>query len=111
MSAAYPAHHEATIVLRDGSTLDVRPIRQDDEANLARFFTDLFQNDASVLSVFDSDSTILNEAMAKRLFMMAPLKYRAVDVRDVARVLVDAAKRDAPGVAVIESAQIPRIAK
>lgn len=51
------------------------------------------------------------EAIAKRLFMMAPLKYRAVDVQDVARVLVDAAQRDAPGVAVIESAQIPRIAK
>jgi len=28
-------------VLRDGSTLAVRPIRPDDEADLARFFTDL----------------------------------------------------------------------
>jgi uncharacterized protein YbjT (DUF2867 family) len=51
------------------------------------------------------------EAIAKRLFMVAPLKYRAVDARDVARVLVEAAKRDAPGVAVIESAQIPRVVK
>lgn len=41
MSAAYPAHREATVVLRDGSTLTVRPIRQEDEADLARFFTDL----------------------------------------------------------------------
>jgi acetyl coenzyme A synthetase (ADP forming)-like protein len=41
VSAAYPAHREATVVLRDGSTLTVRLIRQDDEADLARFFTDL----------------------------------------------------------------------
>jgi uncharacterized protein YbjT (DUF2867 family) len=53
----------------------------------------------------------LGEAIAKRLFMVAPLKYRAVDVRDVAAVLIEAAKRDAPGVAVIESAQIPRAAR
>jgi acetyl coenzyme A synthetase (ADP forming)-like protein len=37
----YPAHREATIVLRDGSTLSVRPIRPEDEGELARFFTDL----------------------------------------------------------------------
>jgi uncharacterized protein YbjT (DUF2867 family) len=53
----------------------------------------------------------LGEAIAKRLFMVAPLKYRAVDVRDVAAVLIEAAKHDAPGVAVIESAQIPRAAR
>jgi acetyl coenzyme A synthetase (ADP forming)-like protein len=41
MSATYPAHREATVVLRDGSTLAVRPIRSADEADLARFFTDL----------------------------------------------------------------------
>ena len=41
MTATYPAHREATIVLRDGSTLAVRPIRADDEADLARFFTEL----------------------------------------------------------------------
>ena len=50
----------------------------------------------------------LGEAIAKSLFMIAPLRYRAVDGRDVARCLVNAATRDAPGVAVIESAQIPR---
>jgi acetyl coenzyme A synthetase (ADP forming)-like protein len=41
LTAQYPAHREATIVLRDGSTLAVRPIRAADEADLARFFTDL----------------------------------------------------------------------
>ena len=30
-----------------------------------RFFTDLFQNDGSVLSVLDGDHTFLNEALAK----------------------------------------------
>jgi hypothetical protein len=30
-----------------------------------RYFTDLFQNDGSVLSVFDGDHTFLNEALAK----------------------------------------------
>ena len=41
MASSYPAHREATVVLRDGSTLAVRPIRAEDEADLARFFTDL----------------------------------------------------------------------
>ena len=37
----YPAHREATVVLRDGSTLAVRPIRPDDEPALSRFFAAL----------------------------------------------------------------------
>ena len=37
----YPAHREATVVLRDGSTVTVRPIQLEDEADLARFFTSL----------------------------------------------------------------------
>jgi acetate---CoA ligase (ADP-forming) len=41
VTAVYPAHREATIVLRDGSTLSVRPIRPDDEEQLARFFASL----------------------------------------------------------------------
>jgi len=41
MTATYPVHREATVVLRDGSTVTVRPIRLDDEAELARFFTEL----------------------------------------------------------------------
>jgi acetyl coenzyme A synthetase (ADP forming)-like protein len=41
VTVAYPAHREATIVLRDGSTLTVRPIRPDDERELTRFFNDL----------------------------------------------------------------------
>jgi len=41
LTIAYPANREATIVLRDGSTLFVRPIRRQDEADLARFFSAL----------------------------------------------------------------------
>jgi acetyl coenzyme A synthetase (ADP forming)-like protein len=41
VSATYPAHREATVVLRDGSTVAVRPIRAEDEAELARFLSAL----------------------------------------------------------------------
>jgi acetyl coenzyme A synthetase (ADP forming)-like protein len=41
MTAAYPAHRESTIVLRDGSTVAVRPIKPEDEAGLALFFSTL----------------------------------------------------------------------
>jgi len=41
VTVAYPAHREGTVVLRDGSTLTVRPIRREDEAELARFFNNL----------------------------------------------------------------------
>ena len=41
MTTAYPAHRESTIVLRDGSTVAVRPIRPEDEAALALFFSTL----------------------------------------------------------------------
>ena len=41
MTMAYPTHREATIVLRDGSTLSVRPIRPADEPELSRFYAGL----------------------------------------------------------------------
>jgi acetate---CoA ligase (ADP-forming) len=41
VTAAYPAHREATVVLRDGSTLTIRPVRVEDATELGRFFTDL----------------------------------------------------------------------
>src|SRR6516225_7674696 len=41
MTTVYPTHRQATVVLRDGSTLTVRPIRPDDEQALARFFAAL----------------------------------------------------------------------
>ncbi|HEX8754641.1 MAG TPA: GNAT family N-acetyltransferase, partial [Solirubrobacterales bacterium] len=42
MSAdAYPAHREADVVLRDGSTVRLRPVRREDEGALMRFFASL----------------------------------------------------------------------
>jgi len=41
VTVIYPAHREATIVLRDGSTLTIRPVRVADAADLARFYSDL----------------------------------------------------------------------
>ncbi|HET7421689.1 MAG TPA: GNAT family N-acetyltransferase [Candidatus Dormibacteraeota bacterium] len=41
MTMVYPSHREATVVLRDGSTLTVRPVRAGDESALARFFSEL----------------------------------------------------------------------
>src|SRR6202521_5581084 len=41
MSAEYPTHRAVTAVLRDGSTVAVRPIRAEDEAELSRFFSSL----------------------------------------------------------------------
>ena len=41
MTAVYPAARAATVTLRDGSTVGVRPVKPDDEADLARFFAAL----------------------------------------------------------------------
>ncbi len=47
MSDAYPAHREADVVLHDGSTVHLRPVRRDDEAALREFFDGLsFQSRA-----------------------------------------------------------------
>jgi len=41
VASTYPAEREATVVLRDGSTVAVRPVRPADQAALARFFSSL----------------------------------------------------------------------
>jgi acetyl coenzyme A synthetase (ADP forming)-like protein len=41
VKAVYPADREATVVLRDGSTLTIRPVRPDDAVELGHFFADL----------------------------------------------------------------------
>lgn len=38
VSSGYPAHREADVVLRDGSTVRLRPVRPEDEGALAEFF-------------------------------------------------------------------------
>jgi len=48
------------------------------------------------------------EALMKRLAWVAPRRYAPVHAGDVAGALVAAAREDAPGLRVIESADIPR---
>jgi uncharacterized protein YbjT (DUF2867 family) len=53
----------------------------------------------------------LGEEVAKRFAWVVPGKYRPVDARDVARVLVLSAKRDDPGMHIIESDDIRQMAE
>jgi uncharacterized protein YbjT (DUF2867 family) len=46
------------------------------------------------------------EELAKRFGYLLPLRYRPVQARDVAAVLVRAARKDAPGMSIIESDEI-----
>jgi acetate---CoA ligase (ADP-forming) len=64
VSTTYPAHREATIVLRDGSTLAVRPVRPEDESDLARFFMDLSM-ESRVFRFFGAISNA--DALAKKM--------------------------------------------
>ena len=41
MSSGYPAHREADVVLHDGSTVHLRPLREEDAAGLREFFAGL----------------------------------------------------------------------
>ncbi|MFN2564364.1 MAG: NAD(P)H-binding protein [Gemmatimonadaceae bacterium] len=52
----------------------------------------------------------LGEVVAKRFAFLAPAKYKPVDAHAVATVLVRAAKEDAPGRRIIESAEIRSLA-
>jgi acyl-CoA synthetase (NDP forming)/RimJ/RimL family protein N-acetyltransferase len=72
---AYPAHWEADVVLRDGGTAHLRPIRPDDAERLKRFYSRL------------SDETIYF-----RFFSL----YRELSARDIERfTVVDHADRAA----------------
>ena len=48
----------------------------------------------------------LGEEIAKRVGWMTPRAYRPIEARDVARALVESARRDEPGVHVFESADM-----
>jgi acetyl coenzyme A synthetase (ADP forming)-like protein len=66
VTATYPTHREATVVLRDGSTLTVRPVRADDAAELGRFFSTLslesrvFRFFAAIVNADSSISRMVN---------------------------------------------------
>jgi acetyl coenzyme A synthetase (ADP forming)-like protein len=61
----YPASREADVVLRDGSTVHVRPIRPDDEERLLAFFRGL-SRDSRALRFFSATSDYFLAAEAKR---------------------------------------------
>src|SRR3712207_7346601 len=53
MTAIYPTHREADVVLRDGSTVRVRPVRPDDAPRLLTLYRAL-SPEAVVLRFFSS---------------------------------------------------------
>ena len=61
MSASYPAHREADIALRDGSTVHVRPIRPDDEPRLLDLLTSL-SPDTRTLRFFSAGVNLAERA-------------------------------------------------
>jgi len=57
------------------------------------------------------DQPRVGEEIGRRVGFLAPGKYRPVQARDVAFALVDAARADQPGLRIIESDEIRRIAR
>lgn len=55
----------------------------------------------------DRDEFRLGEEIASRLRFLFPSRYKPVHAADVARVLVEAARKDPPGRHIIESSEIP----
>src|SRR5690625_5180649 len=80
LNGTYPAHWEADVVLRDGSTMHIRPIRAEDAEALQRFH--LGQSERSTYMRFFGPMERISEEMLQR--------FTQVDHRDrVALVLVD----------------------
>ncbi len=60
-TTAYPAHREADVVLRDGSTAHVRPVRPDDEPRLLAFLQGLSE-ESRTLRFFSPAINLADEA-------------------------------------------------
>ena len=69
MATTYPSHREADVVLRDGSTLSVRPVRSADEQGLRRFFEGLSEESRMFrfFSAAASTSDAVLEGAGRRL--------------------------------------------
>ncbi|HWP28309.1 MAG TPA: hypothetical protein VNM50_02105, partial [Chloroflexota bacterium] len=61
MTIVYPAHLEADVVLRDGSTVHVRPVRPEDESALLQLFQGLSE-EARTLRFFSATTNLAAEA-------------------------------------------------
>jgi len=100
VTGVYPAHREATIVLRDGSTLSVRPIRPEDEEQLARFFASLslesrvFRFFAAVANAGASIKRMIDVDYASRYGLVALAGAQHEIVGHAMYVLMDARKAE-----------------
>jgi len=63
--AAYPAHLATDVILRDGSTVRVRPVRPDDELRLLAFLR-MLSEQSRVLRFFSPTSDTALGQMARR---------------------------------------------
>ena len=57
MIESYPAHREADVVLRDGSTVHVRPVRPDDEPRLLALLRGLSEEARLIVREFTRAKT------------------------------------------------------
>ncbi len=71
VTTAFPAQRQATVVLRDGATISVRPIRASDEPGLAQFYSGL-SLESRVLRFFAAVANA--DSQARR---MADVDYRS----------------------------------
>lgn len=85
MSSGYPAHREADVVLRDGSTVHLRPVRPEDEGTLRDFFAVL---DAQSLAFrFFSGAIDVERAAAALAAVDYAERYGLLAVRGGGRVV------------------------
>lgn len=85
MSSGYPAHREADVVLRDGSTVHLRPVRPEDEGTLREFFAGL---DAQSLAFrFFSGAVDVERAAASLAAVDYAERYGLLAVRGEGRVV------------------------
>src|SRR6266511_2027601 len=83
---AYPAEREADVAIRDGSTVHIRPVTEDDEDALHRFFESL--DDNSRMFRFFSGGTDLRAAAREMADVDYAQRYGLVAVRGEERELV-----------------------
>ena len=79
-AAAYPAEREAEVVLRDGSTVHVRPVRTEDEEAIHRFLEGLHPE--SRMFRFFSVATDLGAAARSMVDVDYSRRYGLVAIRD-----------------------------
>jgi acetate---CoA ligase (ADP-forming) len=85
VSSGYPSHREADVVLRDGSTVRLRPVRPEDEAALSEFFAGL---DARSLAFrFFSGAVDVERAAASLAAVDYAERYGLLAVRGEGRVV------------------------